>query len=56
MTDHLEAKYNSVKAVFAKLCKEGLIRREGRGNYVPNTPGILLHIMDKIEGLENDRT
>lgn len=56
MADHLEAKYNSVKAVFSKLCEEGLLRREGRGNYVPNTPGIFLYIMDKIESLENNRT
>jgi len=52
MADHLNAKYNSVKAVFAKLCEEGLLDREGRGNYVPNLPRILLHLMDRIEVLE----
>ena len=52
MAGKLKAKYNSVKAVFAKLCEEGLLRREGRGNYVPNTSIILLHLMDRIEALE----
>jgi len=52
MAGHLGAKYNSVKAVFAKLCEEGLLRREGRGNYAPNIPGILLLLMDRIEALE----
>lgn len=52
MALHLDANYNSVKAIFAKLCDEGLLRREGRGNYAPNTPGILLHLMDRIDALE----
>lgn len=52
MTGHLKAKYNSVKAVFAKLCEEGLLNREGRGQYAPNIPRILLHLMDRIEVLE----
>lgn len=56
MADHLEEKYNSVKAVFAKLCAEGLLRREGRGNYVPNIPIIFLHLMDRIEALEKGGT
>ncbi|MFQ6052795.1 MAG: hypothetical protein ACE5OO_01015 [Candidatus Bathyarchaeia archaeon] len=52
MADHLGAKYNSVKAIFAKLCEEGLLSREGRGRYRPNIPGILLHLMDRVEALE----
>lgn len=52
MAIHLNAKYNSVKAVFAKLCGEGLLNRKGRGSYAPNTPRILLHLMDRIEALE----
>ena len=53
MTSHLKAKYNSVKAVFAKLCEDGLLKREGRGNYSPNISMILLHLLDRIEVLEN---
>ncbi len=52
MAEHLTANYNSVKAVFAKLFEEGLFNREGRGNYSPNIPMILLHLMDRIEALE----
>lgn len=52
MADLLSAKYNSVKAAYAKLCEEGLLRREGRGNYAPNVPGILLQLMDRLEALE----
>lgn len=52
MASHLKAKYNSVKAVFAKLYEEGLLNREGRGHYAPNIPRILLHLMDRIEALE----
>lgn len=55
MAGHLGAKYNSVKAVFAKLCEEGLLSREGRGNYAPNLPGIVLHLMDRIEALEKGK-
>ncbi len=56
MAAQLGAKYNSVKAVFAKLCEEGLLRREGRGNYAPNISMILLHLMDRIESLEKGET
>ncbi len=52
MTERLGANYNSVKAVYAKLYEEGLLGREGRGNYVPNIPGILLQLMDRMEALE----
>ncbi|RJS89233.1 hypothetical protein CW700_05010 [Candidatus Bathyarchaeota archaeon] len=52
MTDHLQVNYNSVKAIYSKLCDEGLLRREARGTYSPNIPGILLHLMDRIEALE----
>ena len=52
MTKLLEAKYNSVKAVYAKLAGEGLLVREGRGKYAPNLLGILLNLMDRVEELE----
>ena len=52
MAKHLGAKYNSVKAAYAKLSEEGLLMRIGRGSYSPNVPGILLHLMDKVELLE----
>ncbi len=52
MTELLGVKYNSVKAVYAKLCDEGLLRREGRGNYAANVTGILLNLMDRVEALE----
>jgi predicted transcriptional regulator of viral defense system len=52
MKDLLGANYNSIKAIYAKLCDEGLLQREGRGNYVPNLPGILFHLMERVEALE----
>lgn len=52
MTQKLGANYNSVKAVYAKLYDEGLLTREGRGNYIPNVSGILLHLMERLETLE----
>lgn len=52
MTTRLGANYNSVKAVYAKLYEEGLLKREGRGNYVPNVTGILLLLLDRVEALE----
>lgn len=52
MTELLGVKYNSVKAVYAKLCDEGFLRREGRGNYAANVTGILLNLMDRVEALE----
>jgi Mn-dependent DtxR family transcriptional regulator len=52
MAEHLQAKYNSVKAIFSKLYEEGLLVREGRGNYSPNVTGIMLHLMDRIEKIE----
>ena len=56
MAAQLGAKYNSVKAVFAKLCEEGLLRREGRGSYAPNISMILLHLMDRVESLERSES
>lgn len=53
MAGRLGANYNSVKAIFSKLCDEGLITREGRGSYSPNVSGILLHLMSRVETLEN---
>ena len=52
MTAKLDAKYNSVKDAFAKLARDGLLQRSGRGNYEPNYAGILIHLMDRIETLE----
>jgi Mn-dependent DtxR family transcriptional regulator len=52
MADRLKAKYNSVKAVYAQLCEDGLLIREGRGNYSPNVPRILVFLMDRVEALE----
>ena len=52
MTKILDAKYNSVKAVYAKLAEEELLMREGRGNYSPNLLGILLYLMDRVDTLE----
>ena len=48
----LGAKYNSVKDAFAKLAKDGLLQRSGRGNYEPNYAGIVIHLMDRVEELE----
>lgn len=55
ITERLGAKYNSVKAVFAQLSEDGLLIREGRGNYSPNLPKIILSLMDRIEDLEKER-
>ena len=52
MAERLGANYNSVKAIYARLCEEGLLRREGRGNYSVNYEGILLHLLERIEALE----
>ena len=52
MTEKLGAKYNSVKAAYAKLCDEGILKREGRGSYTPDIAGILLDLMDRVEALE----
>lgn len=56
MASHLNAKYNSVKATYAKLAEEGLLKREGRGNYLPNYSEILLHLMDRVEEVEKQIT
>ncbi|HUS78735.1 MAG TPA: hypothetical protein VM050_08750 [Patescibacteria group bacterium] len=52
MAELLGAKYNSVKAIYAKLSEENLLRRSGRGSYEPDVPGIILNLMDRIETLE----
>ncbi len=52
MTEKLGAKYNSVKAAYAKLCDEGMLKREGRGSYTPDISGILLDLMGRVEALE----
>ena len=55
MTKLLGVKYNSVKAVYAKLCGEGLLERVGRGDYAANVTGILLHLIERVEVLEKGR-
>jgi predicted transcriptional regulator len=52
MTEKLGAKYNSVKAAYAKLCDEGMLKREGRGSYSPDVARILLNLLDRVEVLE----
>lgn len=52
MTKSLDAKYNSVKAAFAKLAEEGFLERPSRGTYAPNIASILLDLMDRVEKLE----
>ena len=52
MAAKLDAKYNSVKDAFAKLARDGLLQRSGRGNYLPNYAAIVIHLMDRIEALE----
>lgn len=52
MAERLKANYNSVKAIYAQLYEEGVLNREGRGNYAPNVPKILVHLMNRIESLE----
>ena len=53
MTVKLNAKYNSVKAAFAKLAEEGFLERPSRGNYSPNMATIVLDLMDRVEKLES---
>ena len=52
MTQKLDAKYNSVKAAFAKLAEEGFLERPSRGCYEPNIASILLNLMDRVDALE----
>jgi Mn-dependent DtxR family transcriptional regulator len=52
MATKLDAKYNSVKDAYAKLAKDGLLQRSGRGNYEPNYAGIVIHLLNRIEALE----
>lgn len=52
MAKNISVKYNSVKAVFAKLCEDGLLNREGRGQYSPNLPKIILYLMKRIDVVE----
>ncbi len=52
MAAKLDAKYNSVKDAFAKLARDGLLQRSGRGNYEPNYAGIVIHLLERIETLE----
>jgi Mn-dependent DtxR family transcriptional regulator len=48
----LKANYGSVKDAYNKLCSEGLLKRECRGYYSLNIPGILLDIYNRLERLE----
>ena len=56
MTEKLNAKYNSVKAAYAKLCDDGMLKRVGRGRYAPYIEGILLSLLDRVEELESKRS
>jgi Mn-dependent DtxR family transcriptional regulator len=52
MAEKLDAKYNSVKAAFAKLAEDGFLDRPSRGTYAPSIPGILLDLIERVEALE----
>ena len=52
MASKINAKYNSVKAAYAKLAEDGLLQRTSRGNYEPNYGRITVHLLDRIEKLE----
>ena len=52
MAIKVDAKYNSVKAAFAKLTSEGFLDRPSRGVYQPNISSILLNLIDRVETLE----
>ena len=52
MATKINAKYNSVKAAYAKLAEDGLLQRTGRGNYEPNYGWITISILDRLEKLE----
>jgi len=52
MADYLKVNYNSVKAIYAKLCEEGLLERTARGSYSPNVAGILVSLLDRVDALE----
>ena len=52
MASHLHANYNSVKVIYAKLCKEGFLKREKRGQYSLQVPNILFDLYSEIERLE----
>ena len=52
MAEKLGAKYNSVKGAFAKLAEDGFLDRPSRGTYAPSISGILLHLIERVEALE----
>ena len=52
MAEKLDAKYNSVKAAFAKLAEDGFLDRPSRGTYAPSVSGILLDLIERVEALE----
>jgi len=52
MATKISAKYNSVKAAYAKLAEDGLLQRTGRGNYEPNYGWITIYILDRLEKIE----
>lgn len=52
MSKKLDANYNSVKATFAKLVKEGFLERLSRGKYKVNIPSIIIQLMERVEALE----
>lgn len=52
MAEYLKVNYNSVKAIYAKLCDDGLLLRASRGEYTTNIPGILISMLTRIDALE----
>ena len=49
MAEALKANYGSVKDIYSKLYREGLLTRESRGRYALNIPGILADIYTRLE-------
>lgn len=52
MAAHLNANYNSVRFIYSELCKDGFLKRNGRGRYSIQVPRILFDLYSEIEKLE----
>lgn len=52
MAAYLNANYGSVTVIYARLCKDGLLKRDKRGQYSPQVPHILFDLYFRIEKLE----
>ena len=44
--------YGSVRDAISSLCREGLLKREGKGKYSPNWGFIILNIYSTIDDLQ----